>query len=143
MFTKGIAIIALTRQGVETATKISVTLEKLEIKNNLYSPEQCIQCEAMPLDMRLGEFVKDIFDKVDAIIGVMAAGIIVRAVAPCLKSKLTDPAVVCVDVSGRFAISLVSGHYGGANELTRTVAREIGAIPVVTTASDVMGKNQR
>ena len=140
MFTKGIAIIALTGQGVETATKISAALEKLEIKNNLYSPEQCVPSEAMPLDMRLGEFVKDIFEKVDAIIGVMAAGIIVRAVAPCLKSKLRDPAVVCVDVSGRFAISLVSGHYGGANELTRIVAREIGAIPVVTTASDVMGK---
>jgi len=140
MFTKGIAIIALTRKGVETATKISAALEKLEIKNNLYSPEQCVQCGAMPLDMRLGEFVKDIFGKVDAIIGVMAAGIIVRAVAPCLESKLTDPAVVCVDVSGRFAISLVSGHYGGANELTRIVAREIGAIPVVTTTSDVMGK---
>jgi cobalt-precorrin 5A hydrolase len=140
MFTKGIAIIALTRQGVETATKISAALKKLEIKNNLYSPEQCVPSEAMPLDMRLGEFVKDIFGKVDAIIGVMAAGIIVRAVAPCLKSKLTDPAVVCVDVLGRFAISLVSGHYGGANELTKIVAREIGAIPVVTTASDVMGK---
>jgi cobalt-precorrin 5A hydrolase len=140
MFTKGIAIIALTRKGLETATKISAALEKLEIKNNLYSPEQCVQCGAMPLDMRLGEFVKDIFDKVDAIIGVMAAGIVVRAVAPCLESKLTDPAVVCVDVSGRFAISLVSGHYGGANELTRIVAREIGAVPVVTTASEVMGK---
>jgi cobalt-precorrin 5A hydrolase len=140
MFAKGIAIIALTRQGVETATKISTALEKLEIKNNLYAPEQCVPSEAMPLDMRLGEFVKDIFGKVDAIIGVMAAGIIVRAVAPCLKSKLSDPAVVCVDVSGRFAISLLSGHYGGANELARIVAREIGAIPVVTTASDVMGK---
>jgi cobalt-precorrin 5A hydrolase len=140
MFTKGVAVIALTRQGVETATKISAALEKLEIKNNLFSPEQCIQCAAMPSDMRLGEFVKDIFGKVDAIIGVMAAGILVRAVAPCLKSKLTDPAVVCVDVSGHFVISLLSGHYGGANELARIVAREIGAIPVVTTASDVMGK---
>jgi cobalt-precorrin 5A hydrolase len=140
MFAKGIAIIALTRKGVETATKISAALEKLEIKNDLFSPEQCVQCGAMPLDMRLGEFVKDIFEKVDGIIGVMAAGIIVRAVAPCLKSKLSDPAVVCVDVSGRFAISLLSGHYGGANELAKIVAREIGAVAVVTTASDVMGK---
>jgi cobalt-precorrin 5A hydrolase len=140
MFTKGVAVIALTRQGVETANKISAALEKLEIKNDLFSPEQCIQFETMPLDMRLSEFIKDIFWKVDAIIGVMATGILVRAVAPCLKSKLTDPAVVCVDVSGRFVISLLSGHYGGANELARIVAREIGAIPVVTTASDIMGK---
>jgi cobalt-precorrin 5A hydrolase len=140
MFPKGIAIIALTKKGVETAIKISAALKKLEIKSTIHSPEQCIQCEAMPLDMRLGEFVKDIFGKVDGIIGVMATGIMVRAIAPCLKSKLADPAVVCVDVSGKFAISLLSGHYGGANELTRSVAREIGAVPVVTTASDVLGK---
>ena len=140
MFTKGIAIIALTTRGVETATKISAALNKLEIKNNVFSPEQCVQDWAMPLEMRLGEFVKGIFGKVDAIIGVMAAGIIVRAIAPCLNSKLTDPAVVCVDVSGRFAISLLSGHYGGANELTRIIARETGAIAVITTASDVLGK---
>ena len=140
MFPKGIAIIALTKQGVETAAKISAALEKLEIKTSLYSPEQCVQGWATPLDMRLGEFVKEIFGEVDAIIAVMAAGIIVRAIAPCLKSKLTDPAVVCVDVSGRFAISLLSGHYGGANELARIIARETGATPVITTASDVMGK---
>ena len=140
MFSKGIAIIALTKKGVKTATKISAALEKFEIENSLFSPEQCVQGWAMPLDMRLGEFVKEIFGKVDALVGVMAAGIVVRAVAPCLKSKLSDPAVVCVDVSGRFAISLLSGHYGGANELTRIIAGEIGAIPVITTASDVMGK---
>ena len=135
MFPKGIAVIALTARGVETAAKISAALEKLEIKNNVYSPEQCVQGWGTPLNTRLSEFVKDIFGKVDAIIAVMATGIIVRAIAPCLKSKLTDPAVVCVDVSGRFAISLLSGHYGGANELTRIIAREIGATPVVTTAS--------
>ena len=140
MFSKGIAIIALTAKGVETATKISAALEKLEIKNSLYSPEQCVQDWIIPLDMRLGEFVKDIFGKVDAIIAVMATGIIVRAIASCLKSKLTDPAVVSVDISGRFAISLLSGHYGGANELTRIIARETGATPVITTASDVLGK---
>lgn len=140
MFSKGIAIIALTTKGVETAAKISAALEKLHIKNSLYSPEQCVQDWIIPLDMRLGEFVKDIFGKVDAIIAVMATGIIVRAIAPCLKSKLTDPAVVCVDVSGRFTISLLSGHYGGANELTRIIARETGATPVITTASEVLGK---
>jgi cobalt-precorrin 5A hydrolase len=140
MFHRGIAVIALTTKGVETAAKITAALEKLEIKTSLYSPEQCVQDWVIPLDMRLGEFVRDIFGKVDAIIAVMAAGIIVRAIAPCLKSKLTDPAVVCVDVSGSFAISLLSGHYGGANELTRIVAREIGATPVITTASDVLGK---
>jgi hypothetical protein len=64
MFSKGIAIIALTARGVETATKISAALEKLEIKNSFFSPEQCVPCGTMPLDMRLGEFVKEIFEKV-------------------------------------------------------------------------------
>ena len=109
MFSKGIAIIALTKKGVETAARISAALKKLKIKTSLFSPEQCVQGWAMPLDARLGEFVKEIFGEVDAIVGVMAAGIIIRAVAPSLKSKLSDPAVVCVDVSGRFAISLLSG----------------------------------
>ncbi|MCW4044380.1 MAG: cobalt-precorrin 5A hydrolase [Candidatus Bathyarchaeota archaeon] len=140
MFSKGIAVIALTKKGVETATKISAALERQEIKNNVFSPEQCVPSGTMPLDMRLGEFIKEIFGKVDAIISVMATGIVVRTIAPCLRSKLSDPAVVCVDVSGRFAISLLSGHHGGANELTRIIAREIGAIPVITTASEVMGK---
>ncbi len=140
MFSKGIAIISLTKQGSETALKISAALKKMNIKSSVFTPEQCVQGWATPLEGRLGEFVKELFSKVDGIVAVMAAGIIIRAVAPCIKSKLTDPAVVCVDVSGRFAISLLSGHYGGANELTRLIAKEIGATPVITTASDVLGK---
>ncbi len=70
----------------------------------------------------------------------MATGIVIRSVAPLLESKLTDPAVIGVDATGKFVISLLSGHYGGANELTRTIAKGIGAIPVITTASDVTGK---
>jgi cobalt-precorrin 5A hydrolase len=70
----------------------------------------------------------------------MATGITIRAVAPLLESKLTDPAVIGADATGKFVISLLSGHYGGANELTRTIAKGIGAIPIITTASEVTGK---
>lgn len=140
MFSKGIAVISLTKQGAETAIKISDALSKVNVKNNVFTPEQCARGWATPLEGRLSEFVKEQFGKVDGIVAVMAAGIIIRAVAPCLKSKRSDPAIVCVDVSGRFAISLLSGHFGGANELTRLIAKEIGATPVITTASDVLGK---
>ena len=76
----------------------------------------------------------------DALVAVMATGIIIRAVAPYLESKLTDPAVIGVDAAGKFVISLLSGHYGGANELAKIIAQGIGGTAVITTASDATGK---
>ena len=77
-----------------------------------------------------------LFDDTDALVFVGACGIAVRAVAPLVKSKLADPAVVVCDETGRFSISLLSGHAGGANQLAGQIAEIIGATPVVTTASD-------
>jgi cobalt-precorrin 5A hydrolase len=74
------------------------------------------------------------------IICIMAAGIVVRVIAPLLKDKRTDPAVVVIDERGDYVISLLSGHLGGANALTRGIADCIGGHPVITTASDVQGK---
>jgi cobalt-precorrin 5A hydrolase / precorrin-3B C17-methyltransferase len=73
------------------------------------------------------------------LIFVMATGIVVRTIAPFLESKQTDPAVVVLDENGSYAISLLSGHVGGANDLARDVARIVGGQPVITTASDVSG----
>ncbi len=68
---------------------------------------------------------------------IMATGIVVRSIAHGLAHKTTDPAVVVCDEAGQFAISLVSGHIGGANALAREVARTTGGLPVITTATDV------
>lgn len=80
------------------------------------------------------------FGQVDGLIYIGATGIGVRAIAPFLRDKMTDPAVVVVDEQGKYAISLLSGHVGGANELAKTVAGICGALPVITTATDINKK---
>jgi len=87
----------------------------------------------------LARAVATAFRGADALVFVSAVGIAVRLTAPFFKSKVTDPAVVSVDEAGRFAVSLLSGHLGGANALARRIARVIGATPVVTTATDSAG----
>ena len=83
--------------------------------------------------------VKDTFHEFDAFIFVSALGICVRTIAPVIKDKYTDPAVVCVDSTGKNVIAVLSGHKGGANQLTKEVAAVLGANPVITTQSDNQG----
>ena len=140
MATKGIAVVAITRRGVETALKIQKTLDIHGLASKVYAPKKYSQNGVVTIDKNLADFIKETYSKTDALVAVMATGITIRAVAPLLESKLTDPAVVGVDASGKFVISLLSGHLGGANDLTQTIAKGINATPVITTASDIMGK---
>lgn len=80
------------------------------------------------------------FSNAEVLVYIGAAGIAVRSIAPFVRSKKTDPAVVAADEQGKHVISLLSGHIGGANEMTRLIAGILGAEPVITTATDLHGK---
>ncbi|MEU6349508.1 precorrin-3B C(17)-methyltransferase [Streptomyces sp. NPDC047072] len=83
--------------------------------------------------------VRQAFAECEQLVCFLATGAVVRLLAPLLDDKASDPGVVCVDEGGRFAVSLVGGHGGGANELAREVGELLGAEPVVTTATDAVG----
>ena len=88
---------------------------------------------------RAEEWTAAAFRRAEALIFVGAAGIAVRSVAPHLVSKARDPAVVVVDELGRFAVPILSGHLGGANDLAREIAGLLGGQAVLTTATDARG----
>ncbi|MFJ5306296.1 precorrin-3B C(17)-methyltransferase [Streptomyces sp. NPDC088350] len=87
----------------------------------------------------VGDAVRAAFAECEQLVCFLATGAVVRLIAPLLGDKRTDPGVVCVDEGGRFAVSLVGGHGGGANELAVEVAELLAARPVVTTATDAVG----
>ena len=95
--------------------------------------------EAQPFDS-LSELVAEVWPEYDALVFIMATGIVVRVIAPHIVSKRSDPAVIVLDERAIHAISLLSGHLGQANRLTVWLAGLLGADPVITTATDLAGK---
>ena len=127
------AVFAFTERGKATARRAAGQLSG-EIA--LYAPPRLSGEGFDAYEGGLPEFVGGLFDR-DALIFVGATGIAVRAVAPHVASKRSDPAVIGMDEAGRFVIPLLSGHIGGANALARLLAAALDAVPVITTATDV------
>lgn len=136
-----LAVFALTEGGAILAERVSKQIDAaLYIPNRLTGFIDSDSTAEINYFKNFTETAQSLFGKFAAFVFVMAAGIVVRVIAPVLKSKYVDPAVVVVDEAGQFVISLISGHVGGANELARKIASLTGATPVITTATDVRNR---
>ncbi|MFR3729523.1 cobalt-precorrin 5A hydrolase [Lacrimispora sp.] len=132
-----ISIICFTEAGAGLCRTLMAGLTKAGDECEGFGPDNK---GLFPVQTSLREWTKEQFYKKEGIFFIGAAGIAVRAIAPFLKGKEKDPAVVVLDDMGRFSISLLSGHLGGANELANRAAKITGAQPVITTATDNHGK---
>lgn len=134
-----ISLISFSKAGCRTGIKIAESLKEQEIHQYTKSA-YTEDAEICHVEEKLNQWAEKQFYCNDALIFIGASGIAVRAIAPFVKSKKTDPAVVVLDEKGKFVISLLSGHLGGANELTASIAEITGGIPVITTATDINRK---
>lgn len=129
-----IAIILVSASSLAMAETIRREAGKSEV--TIYYKGELEGCERI---VSVSDAAKDLFGKVDALVFVGAVGICVRSIAPLVCDKREDPAVVCVDSTGRYAVPILSGHIGGANKLAKFVASVTGGEAVVTTQSDNNG----
>lgn len=131
-----LAVVSITKQGAALARQLADSLRACGEETTEYGKtgktvdDRQLSYESVML------LVKELFSVVDGFIFVAATGIVVRAIAPHLRHKGVDPAVVVVDDQGQFAISLLAGHLGGANDLTRLLATKNGMQAVITTSTD-------
>ncbi len=135
------ALVVLTGGGLELALRLQ---QGLEGDAHIYANKRALKTRFPEADANairsfdaVGLLLAQLWEAYDQIVLFFALGAAVRLIAPLLQDKHSDPGVVVIDDVGRFAISVVSGHAGGANDLTRHCAHLLGAVPVVTTASDV------
>jgi cobalt-precorrin 5A hydrolase len=132
-----LAYVALTRGGARLAVRLATALP-----GTLYASERWraeAGAAARALGERPGDSIPALLAAHDGLVFFTAVGVAVRLIAPCVRDKREDPAVVAVDDAGRYAVSVLSGHLGGGNALAERVAAILGAAPVVTTASEARG----
>lgn len=135
-----LAIVAITRHGIALAGRLVAALPDAQ----LFAPEKfradaerATPGAACCYTGKAGDQIPTLFATFEGIIAILSIGAVVRLIAPHLRDKMLDPAVVVVDEAGKFTIPVLSGHLGGANVLAVQLAALLGATPVLTTASDV------
>ena len=132
---KKIAVLAITKNGIEMSLKLKENFSNFEIfaPVKFSNDNEKIQW----YDDSTTQKIVDLFKNNDGIICLFSLGAVIRLLAPHIKDKKTDPAVIVIDDKGNFVISVLSGHLGGANELSNEIAEKIGSTSVITTAADV------
>jgi cobalt-precorrin 5A hydrolase len=133
--TRRYAIVTLTRGALDLGRRLSAQLP-CDLYLNRRFPVEDTEREHW-IAQSPGELAADLFPRYDCLVWIMASGIVVRGIAPLLRDKASDPAVLVIDERGRFVVSLLSGHLGRANDDARKIAALLGAEPVITTATDV------
>jgi cobalt-precorrin 5A hydrolase len=130
-----ISVLAITKNGVE----IGQNLKKLFPEWDIFGPLKLSNENngIIWYSEPTSEKIVELFKNSNALICLFSLGAVIRLIAPHLKDKKTDPAVIVIDDKTNFVISVLSGHIGGANELTRKIAEKLGSLPVITTAADV------
>lgn len=125
----GIAILVVSENSLALARTIAGDLPG----SNLYSSFESAATHPIP---SIATFIKEHFNRFEAFVFIGSLGICVRTIAPYVMDKHTDPAIVNVDSTGKYVVSVLSGHIGGANSLTRQIARITGGQAIITTQSD-------
>ena len=139
--------ICFSKDGIALAERIQTMFENNPVPENADMEWYCKsnrkpekQSPVRPLNRSLHEWTEEVFNHSDVLVFISALGIAVRAIAPFVRDKRSDPAVICLDEKGTFCIAVLSGHIGGANHFTEVLAKQLGSIPVITTATDIHGK---
>lgn len=134
-----LAMAAFTARGAALGRQLAAALTAEGEECTLSVPARLAAALDLPAMDSLADWTARAFARADGLVFVGACGIAVRAIAPHVKDKFTDPAVVAVDEAGRWAVPLLSGHVGGANDLARRIAALTGGQAAVSTATDVNG----
>ncbi|WP_428326160.1 cobalt-precorrin 5A hydrolase [Nitrosopumilus sp.] len=130
-----ISVLAITKNGINIGQNLKEIFPEWTIfaPSKLSNQNDSITWYSEPTS----EKIVELFKNNDALICLFSLGAVIRLIAPQLKDKKTDPAVIVIDDKINFVISVLSGHIGGANELTEKIAEKLKAQPVITTAADV------
>ena len=132
---ENVSVLVITKNGVKSGEKLKELFPNWNIfaPGKLSNENESITWYSEPTTDKIIE----LFKNSNALICIFSLGAVIRLIAPHLKDKKTDPAVIVIDDKINFVISVLSGHIGGANELTEEISVKLNALPVITTAADV------